>query len=112
MGNELTKRYYKIKEVSEFLNVNQSTLRFWESEFPEIKPMRSETNRRYYTPSDIETLRIIKFLLKDKGLKIESAKEQLHLNRHNVTKRMKIIDDLNNVKEELNLILKGLAKRK
>lgn len=112
MGNELTKRYYKIKEVSELLNVNQSTLRFWESEFPEIKPMRSETNRRYYTPSDIETLRIIKFLLKDKGLKIESAKEQLHLNRHNVTKRMKIIDDLNNVKEELNLILKGLAKRK
>lgn len=112
MGNELTKRYYKIKEVSELLNVNQSTLRFWESEFPEIKPMRSETNRRYYTPSDIETLRIIKFLLKDKGLKIESAKEQLHLNRHNVTKRMKIIDDLINVKEELNLILKGLAKRK
>lgn len=112
MGNELTKRYYKIKEVSELLNVNQSTLRFWESEFPEINPMRSETNRRYYTPSDIETLRIIKFLLKDKGLKIESAKEQLHLNRHNVTKRMKIIDDLNNVKEELNLILKGLTKRK
>ena len=77
---ELSKQYYKIKEVAEILDVPQSTLRFWEKEFPMIKPIRSSHNIRYYRPQDIELLRIIHYLIKDKGLKIEAAREQLRSN--------------------------------
>ncbi|MDE7380898.1 MAG: MerR family transcriptional regulator, partial [Muribaculaceae bacterium] len=56
---EYGKKYYKIKDVAEFVGVNPSTLRFWEKEFPEINPMRTASGIRYYTPQDIETLKII-----------------------------------------------------
>lgn len=112
MASDLTKKYYKIKDVAEIIGVPQPTLRYWESEFPEIKPLRSTSNLRYYTPDDIETLRIIYYLVKIRGLKIEAAKEQMRLNRSNITKRMDIIDKLNDVKDELKMMLAGLEKRR
>lgn len=110
--SDLTKKYYKIKDAAEIVGVSQPTLRYWESEFPEIKPFRSTTNIRYYTPDDIETLRIIYYLVKIRGLKIEAAKEQMRLNRKNITKRMDVIDKLYDIRDELELMLKSLEKRK
>lgn len=112
MGRDLTKKYYKIKDVAEILGVSQPTLRYWESEFPDIKPFRSMSNQRFYTPDDIETLRIIYYLVRVRGLKIEAAKEQMRLNRSNITKRMDVIDKLSDVRDELEMLLKGLEKRK
>ncbi|MDE6143727.1 MAG: MerR family transcriptional regulator [Muribaculaceae bacterium] len=112
MASDLTKKYYKIKDAAEILNVSQPTLRYWESEFPEIRPLRSTSNQRYYTPDDIETLRIIYYLVKVRGLKIEAAREQMRLNRKNITKRMDVIDKLLDVRDELEMILKGLEKRR
>lgn len=109
---QLTKKYYKIKDVAEILNVSEPTLRYWEREFPEVSPMRSTTNLRYYTPEDIETLRIIYYLVKIRGLKIDAAKEQMRLNKTNITKRMDIINKLLDVKDELQLMLGALEKRK
>lgn len=109
---ELTKKYYKIKDVAEILNVSEPTLRYWEREFPEVSPMRSTSNQRYYTPEDIEILRIIYYLVKVRGLKIESAKEQMRLNKTNITKRMDIINKLLDVKDELQMMLGGLEKRR
>lgn len=112
MGNsELTKKYYKIGDVAEILGIPQSTVRFWESEFPEISPIRSTGNRRFYTPEDIEIMRMVYYLLKIKGLKIEAAKEQIRLNRSNISKRMEIIDRLSDVRDELQQLLKSLEKR-
>ena len=111
MENELSKSYYKIKEVAELLDVAPSTLRFWENEFPEVKPRRSDSNRRYYTPADIETLRIIRFLLKDKGLKIDAARQQLRGNRKNITKNLELIAKLEKVKGELRSLMDALGKR-
>ena len=108
----LDKDYYKIKDVAELIGVPQSTLRYWEKEFPECSPRRSATNIRYYTPADIETLRIIHFLLKVRGLKFEAAKEQLRVNRHNVSRRMEVIDRLGQVREELVNLRKALNIRK
>lgn len=108
----LNKKYYKIKDVAEMLDVAQSTLRYWESEFPEISPIRSLTNQRYYTPEDIETIRIIYFLLKVRGLKIEAAREQMRMNRTNVSRKIEVIDSLNDVRDELEMMLKALEKRK
>ncbi len=109
---ELSKQYYKIKEVAEILDVPQSTLRFWEKEFPMIKPIRSSHNIRYYRPQDIELLRIIHYLIKDKGLKIEAAREHLRSNRHNVSRRVEIIDRLKLVRSELANLLIALGGRK
>lgn len=109
---ELSKQYYKIKEVAEILDVPQSTLRFWEKEFPMIKPIRSSHNIRYYRPQDIELLRIIHYLIKDKGLKIEAAREQLRSNKHNVSRRVEIIDRLKSVRSELVNLLVALGGRK
>ena len=109
--SHFSKRYYKIKDVAEILEVPQSTLRFWETEFPEIKPRRTSHNQRNYTPEDIETLRIVKYLIKDKGLKIDAAKECLRSNRRNVSRRIEIISSLSIVKEELKGLLGALNIR-
>ena len=109
--NQLSKKYYKIKDVAEIIGVNQSTLRYWENEIPEIKPYRSNSNQRFYTPTDIETLRMIHYLLKIKGMKMEAAKQYLNKNKKNISKKLEIIDKLNDVKDELQLILISLNKR-
>ena len=77
--------YKNISEVAELLNlVNQKTgkisthtLRFWEKEFKQIKPKIFAGKRRYYDAKTIETLKKIKFLLKDKGMTIKGVKNQL-----------------------------------
>lgn len=109
--SDLTKKYYKIKDVAEIIGVPQSTLRYWEMEFPEVNPMRGTSNQRYYSIEDIQTLRIIHYLIKIKGLKIEAAKPQLRLNKLNISKRIEIIEKLNDVKDELNFMLEALSKR-
>lgn len=106
-----TKQYYKIKDVAEMLEVPQTTLRFWEKEFPEIKPRRTSHNQRHYTPKDIETIRMIYFLIKVKGMRIESAREYLRLNRTNVTKKLEILDSLTQVKNELSQLLETIDRR-
>lgn len=109
---EFDKKYYKIKDVSELLGVPTSSLRYWEKEFPECAPRRSNTNIRYYTPKDIETLKMINYLLKVKGLKIEAAKEQMRSNRKNISKRVDIIESLTETRNELEKLLSALHKRK
>lgn len=109
---DLDKQFYKIRDVSELLGVPTSTLRYWESEFPEIMPKRSRSNQRYYRSDDIRILRMIHYLVKVKGLRIEAAKEELRSNRKNVSRRLEIIDLLTETKESLNEILGALNKRK
>lgn len=111
MEGELSKKYYKIKEVAELVDIPQSTLRFWESEFEQLRPKRNAHNRRYYTPKDIETVRIIAYLLKTQGHKIEFAKEQLRNNRKNLSNKLQIIEELTNVKKELQQLLNSLNLR-
>lgn len=113
MENELSKEFYKIKDVSEFVGVPQSTLRFWEREFPEyIKPIRNAGNIRYYRRQDIETLQIIRYLLHDRGMKIGNVREELRTNRKNVSRRLQIINTLTEVRSELSDLLKALSKRR
>ena len=109
---ELDKKYYKIRDVAELLGINTSTLRYWESEFREIKPRRSPTKKRYYTPDDIKILRIIHYLVKFKGLRIEAAKEELARNRKNISKRVDVIEILKDTRNQLEDILSALNKRK
>lgn len=110
--DDLSKKYYKIGDVADFLGVNQATIRYWEQEFPEISPSRTQTGLRQYTPSDIETLRIIHYLVKTKGLKVEAAKAQMRANRDNISKKLKVFSELQDIRGELEVMLKALAKRR
>ena len=111
MDNRFTKNNYKIKEASEIIGVPQSTLRYWEQEFKELNPRRSAHNQRYYSPQDMELLQIIRFLLHTKGLKVDAAKEYLSHNRHNLSKKLEVIEKLERVKSELQLLLRSLNLR-
>lgn len=108
---DLTKSYYKISEVSELLGISQPTLRYWEKEFPECAPMRTPTGRRCYTAENVRTLEIIRFLLKEKGMRTEAAKEQLRHNRRNISRRQELIDELKGLRTELKSLLTALEKR-
>ena len=61
-GDKLDKKFYKIRDVAEMLGLAQSTLRYWEQEFPQLRPRRNDGGTRFYTPDDIELLRIISFM--------------------------------------------------
>lgn len=71
------KKYYKIGEVSAMLDVPISTLRFWEDTFEQLEPFRTPKGTRKYRPEDVEMCRLIKHLLRDKGLSLEYAKKEL-----------------------------------
>ena len=76
MKESTSKRYYKISEVVDMTGVVASTLRFWETQFSILSPKRNDRGTRFYTPADIDTINMIKYLLHDKGLKIEAAREE------------------------------------
>ncbi|MBD5289110.1 MAG: MerR family transcriptional regulator [Bacteroides sp.] len=109
---ELSKDFYKIGEVAELLEVPPTTLRFWEQEFPACRPRRSASNRRYYSRENIRQLKIVKFLLKDKGMKIEAARLQMKVNPEVISRQVEVIEQLTSVRNDLNLLLKSLEKRR
>lgn len=110
MTDSIEKRYYKIREVSELLDLPASTLRFWESQFAILKPKRNDGGTRFYTPADIENLRMIKYLIKDKGLKIEAAKEAIKHNRTGVSRRQQTIDRLREIRNTLQALHDSLHR--
>jgi len=71
------KRYFTISEASELCKVKPHVLRYWEEEFPQLKPNKRTGNRRYYQAKDIELIRKIRELLYEQGFTISGAKAQL-----------------------------------
>ena len=99
--DDLNKKFYKIGEVAEILNIPASTLRFWEKEFTILKPRRNAKNTRFYTPQDVEVIRKLYYLVKEKGLKLDAAQAQLNRNRKNVDKTFEVVERLKGVRENL-----------
>lgn len=69
--------YYTVTEVADMLQVKASTLRYWEKEFDFIKPKRNLKGKRFYTLVDIEKVRTIHQLVKEKGFTLQGAREHL-----------------------------------
>lgn len=103
--------YYKIADVSEILGVPASTLRFWEKEFSELRPRRTGTRQRQYTPNDIELLDLIRFLVHERGLKIDAARDYIRHNRADLSHRNQIIKRLQGVRGKLLELLATLDQR-
>ena len=105
-----SKRYYKISEVAEMIGVAASTLRFWETQFPILKPRRNDRGTRFYTPTDLENARMIKFLVHDKGLKIEAAREQIKISRDGVSRKAEALNRLTQVRDKIQGLITSLHK--
>lgn len=106
--SDLDKKYYKIREVAEIIGLPLSTLRFWETRFTIIKPRRNDKGTRFYTPSDIEHLRMVAYLVKEKGLHLEAAEEQIRSNRSGVSRKAKAVERLREVRATLASMLASL----
>jgi len=71
------KRYFTIGEVSQLCDVKPHVLRYWEQEFPQLKPVKRRGNRRYYQRQDVLTIRQIRALLYEHGFTIGGARQRL-----------------------------------
>lgn len=71
------KRYFTIGEVSELCGVKPHVLRYWEQEFPQLKPAKRRGNRRYYQRHDVLMIRQIRSLLYEEGFTIGGARQRL-----------------------------------
>lgn len=94
------KLYYSIGEVAQAFEVNTSLIRFWEKEFDIIAPKKNLKGNRYFTPKDIENLKVIYHLVKEKGYTLEGAKEVLK-SQNKLNKKVEILSRLEHVKSEL-----------
>lgn len=112
MTNKLNNAYKTIGEVAKILDLKSKkigvlptyTIRFWESQFKQIKPKFLNSNRRYYDQKTIEILKKIKFLLKDQGMTINGVKKILNNNALNIDENEKKIINSLNIKYRLNKI--------
>jgi len=104
------KRYFTIGEVSDLCSVKPHVLRYWEQEFPQLKPVKRRGNRRYYKQQDVQTVRNIRELLYEEGFTISGAR--LQLKERN--KAMAAVpagsasDSLNKIRLELENIIASL----
>src|SRR5918995_5400751 len=103
------KRYFTIGEVSELCEVKPHVLRYWEQEFPQLKPVKRRGNRRYYQRHDVILIRQIRSLLYDQGFTIGGARNKLDGDeaRSDVSQSQQIVRQL---RVELEDVLKILRR--
>lgn len=106
--NKDLKLYYSIGEVAQMFDVNESLLRFWEKEFPIITPKKNSKGTRQYRKEDVENIRLIYHLVKEKGMTLQGARQKLKNNKENTVQTYEIITRLQGIKEELLAMKKEL----
>ena len=102
------KRYFTISEVSELCLVKAYVLRYWEQEFPQLKPTKRTGNRRYYQQSDILLVRRIKKLLYEDGFTIVGARAKLSDTSEAASQPIKIHFIVKKIIAELEMVLQNL----
>jgi len=110
--DSIAKKYYKISEVADMTGLSIPTLRFWEHKFTIIKPHRNDKGTRFYTPSDIEKIRLVAFLVKEKGMKLDAAEQQIRHNHSGISRKVEAIERLKQVRLKLKTMLDALNTRK
>ena len=97
----IEKKYFSIGEVAELLHVATSLIRFWESEFDIIKPKKNRKGNRQFTREDIDNVKLIYHLVKEKGYTLQGAKDLLKNGNDVLKEKIEIIDSLKKVKNFL-----------
>ena len=102
------KRYFRIGEVSRIVGVEPYVLRYWESEIPQVRPSRADSNQRTYQRKDLEVLLEVKRLLYEEKLTIEGARRRLRENRHESSEsrqRHPVLEDIHRDLKEILYLL-------
>ncbi len=99
------KRFFRIGEASRIVGVEPYVLRYWEKEFPQLRPKRADSKHRTYERKDIELLLEIKRLLYEENMTIQGARKRLK-ERNKNRKKSELLKE---IKEELNYILDILS---
>ena len=107
--NKNLKLYYSISEVAEMFGLNESTLRYWEQEFPFLKPKtKGPSKARQYSEKDIEQIKLIHNLVKVRGFKLAAAKKIISSNRDGADKTAEVLQRLTAVRDGLMAMKKEL----
>lgn len=95
------KIYYSIGEVSKLFGVNTSLIRFWEKEFDIINPKKNKKGNRLFTQEDVDNLKIIYYLVKEKGFTLQGAKAKLKDNKEDTINNVTVVKNLQSIRKFL-----------
>ncbi len=98
---KVEKLFYQIGEVSEMFSEPVSTIRYWEKEFDILKPKKNNKGNRLFMQEDINNLKIIQHLLRERGMTIDGAKRYLKSSRGDLDYRLEIADTLRSIRAML-----------
>lgn len=97
----IEKKYYTISEVAGVFNVATSLIRFWEGEFDVVKPKKNRKGTRLFTKTDVDNLKIIYHLVRERGFTLQGAKNMIQKKHEELDDQMKLIDSLTKVRSFL-----------
>ena len=106
----MAKLLYSMGEVTEMFDVNASLIRYWESKFDCIKPHKNKKGNRMFTPSDIENLKLIYHLVKEKGMTLEGANNTMKRRGKSVKRDVSILERLQNIRAMLVEVRNSLGE--
>ncbi len=95
------KYYFSMGEVCEMFDVAPSLVRYWHSEFPEIRPLKNKKGNRLFRPQDVETIKLIYHLLKERGFTIQGAKDYLKSQKKISKGDFELIESLRKIRAQL-----------
>ena len=98
---KIEKVFYSIGEVADLFGVNTSNIRFWENEFDILKPHKNNKGNRMFTNDDIENLKIIYHLLKERGMTIKGAQKKLKENKEDTLQNFEVVNRLQEIRQML-----------
>jgi Predicted transcriptional regulators len=108
-NEEDVKVYYRISELSQMLGESESLIRFWSNEFPQfIKPDRNRRGVRLYTKGDVENLKKIHYLVKERGMTLAGAAKRMRDNREGTDRAVEICNKLKDIRDLLTEVQKSL----
>lgn len=103
------KLFYGINEVAEMFDVKPSLIRYWETQFPSFTPRKNQGRKWAFTEDDIQELRLIYHLVKEKGMKLKGAQQKIKDNREDSIKEIEILSKLERIKQDLLEIKQELS---
>lgn len=98
---KIEKILYTIGEVAELFQVNPSLIRYWSNEFDVLKPKTNKKGNRLFTKDDIETVRLIYHLVKERGMTLKGAQQKLKDNKEETLNNFEVVKRLQFIKEQL-----------
>ena len=95
------KLFYSMGEVAEMFDVNTSLIRHWESQFSILRPKRNKKGNRLFSPEDVENLKMIYHLVKERGMTLPGARQRMKDNKEATLRNFEIVERLKSIREEL-----------